>query len=257
MLLCAPQCLHVTGARSEQPFGLGVPAGQREQPAAQLVEAGAGSRRQRDCAITRHAAKSIAAQVGLVVDVHEPRVGSRQALGDARIAGLVARLAEARQVVQEEHRVGTLDLGPGACNADALDFVMRLHVVAQPCSVDHVQRNTFDLDRLAQLVPRGARDRRDDRQFGAGQRVEQRALPHVGLTGDHDPDPFAQQRALARALQHGSQGSGDGSQALARVGLLQEVDLFLGKVERRLDERTQCDEFVAQRAHLARECAAQ
>ena len=74
--------------------------------------------------------------------------------------------------------------------------------VAQARGVDHMQRHAFDLDGLADHVARGAGDRRDDRQLGAGQRIEQRALAGVGLAGDHHLDAFAQQRALARALHH-------------------------------------------------------
>ena len=118
-----------------------------------------------------------------------------------------------------------------------------------------MQRHAFDLDRLADLVARGAGNRRDDRELGAGQRIQQRALAHVGLAGDDDLDAFAQQRALARAVEQRIELLGDRGQSAARVGLLEKIDLFLGKIERRLDQHAQLDEPVAKRMDFGREVA--
>jgi hypothetical protein len=152
--------------------------------------------------------------------------------------------------VQEEHRVGVADGLPAAADADALDLVAGLVVAAQAGGVDHVQRHAFDLDRLADAVARGAGDRRDDGQLGPGQRVQQRALADVGLAGQHHAQAFAQQRALARARQRGQHGLLDGVELAAGVGLLEEVDLLLGEVERGLDQHAQPHDALGQRVHL-------
>ena len=120
-----------------------------------------------------------------------------------------------------------------------------------------MQRHAFDLDRLADAVARGAGDRRDDRQLGAGQRVEQRALADVGLAGQHHADALAQQRALLRAVEQRVQRLADVAQLAAGIGLLQEVDLLLGKVQRRFDQHAQPHQTLAQALHLLREHARQ
>ena len=107
-----------------------------------------------------------------------------------------------RQVMQYQHRIGAADLGPAALNADALDLIERVIGRTQARGIDHVHRHAVDLNRLRDLVARGARDRRHDRQLGAGQRVEQRALAHVGLAGEHHVDALAQQRAAPRRAEH-------------------------------------------------------
>ncbi len=130
-------------------------------------------------------------------------------------------------------------------------------LAAQPGRVDHVQRHAFDLDGLADPVAGGARDRRDDGQLGAGQRVEQRALADVGLAGQHHADALAQQRALLCAVEQRIQRTGNGLQPGTGTGLLQKVDVLLGKVQRRLDQHAQLHDALAQGLHLLRERAAE
>jgi hypothetical protein len=71
-----------------------------------------------------------------------------------------------------QHHVGAADGFPRALDADPLDLVGRL--LPQAGGVDDMQRDTFDLDGLAYAVAGGAGDRRDDGEFRAGQRIEQR-----------------------------------------------------------------------------------
>ncbi len=142
---------------------------------------------------------------------------------------------------------------PGALDADALDLVGR--VLAQAGGVDDVERNAVDLDRLAHAVARGAGNRRDDGQLGASQRVEQRRLAHVRLPGEHHRQSLAQQRTLARLFQHAREVAADAGQLAARVGGFEEIDLFLGEVERGLHQHAQVDDLVDQRVDGLREFA--
>ncbi len=66
--------------------------------------------------------------------------------------------------------------------------------------VDDVERNALDLDGLADLVARGAGDRRDDGDVGAGQRIQQRRLADVRLAR---PAPRSGLRAAARLAPPG------------------------------------------------------
>ena len=95
----------------------------------------------------------------------------------------------------------------------------------------------------ADPVARGARDRRHDRQLGAGQRVEQRALADVRLAGQHHLQSVAQQRALPCTCQHAVRAARSmRARRPHRVGALQKVDLLVRKIQRRLDQRAQLDE---------------
>ncbi len=120
-----------------------------------------------------------------------------------------------------------------------------------------MQRHALDLDRLLHFVARGAGNRRDDGQFRPGQRVQQRAFAGVGLAGNHHLDAFAQQRALLRPLHHLRQRVLQFFQLAAGIGLLQKVDVFLGEIQRRLDQHAQVDQRVAQQVNLPRKLARQ
>ena len=61
---------------------------------------------------------------------HALRVARVQARGNRCIAGFVVRLASSRQVVEEYHGVGALDLLPAAGDTDSLDLVLRRSDVA-------------------------------------------------------------------------------------------------------------------------------
>ncbi len=90
----------------------------------------------------------------------------------------------------------------------------------------------------------------DDRQLGPRQRIEQRALAGIGLAGDHDLDALAQQGALAGPLLHRGQLGLQRRQLARGVGLLQEIDLLVGKVERRLDQHAQAHQRLEQGVDL-------
>ncbi|MCY1365015.1 hypothetical protein D9M69_518440 [compost metagenome] len=148
--------------------------------------------------------------------------------------------------MQEQHRVGLVDLAPGAFDADLFHFV-HVRAVAQTRGVDHVQRHTLDLNRLLHHIARGAGHRGHDRQLGTGQRVEQRAFARVGLPGDHHREPVTQQCALPGLGPHVGQRGAQALQLTRGVGLLQKVDLLFREIQRRLDQHAQVDEHVAQR----------
>mmetsp|Transcript_32493 Transcript_32493/g.76308 ORF Transcript_32493/g.76308 Transcript_32493/m.76308 type:complete len:400 (-) Transcript_32493:129-1328(-) len=246
----AGQGLHVPLARDEQALGHGLPAGGLQQAPAQRFQAVAGLQAQGDLAVRR------GGQVGLVEDLHDAaRVHTGQPRADALVLGLVVGLAHAAEVVQEEHHVGVGDRVPAARHADALDLVGR--VIAQAGGVGDVQRHALDLDGLADLVARGAGDGRDDGELGPGQRIEQRALADVGLAGEHHLQAVAQQGALAGAGLDGAQLRRQAVEPSEGIGLLEEVDFFLGEVERGFHQHAQLDELVAQHADLLAQRAAE
>ena len=118
-----------------------------------------------------------------------------------------------------------------------------------------MHRHAFDLDRLADLVAGGAGNVGDDRQLGPGQGIEQRALADVRLAGKDDPDAFVEQRALARRRQHRGDLRFRLGEPAARAGALEELDLLLGEIERRLDQQAQLDDLLGEQPDLARERA--
>ncbi|MCY1238188.1 hypothetical protein D9M72_509130 [compost metagenome] len=156
-------------------------------------------------------------------------------------------------VDQVQHDIRAADRVPGAVDANALDFIGG--VLAQAGGVDDMQRDAVDLDGLAHAVARGAGDGRDDGQLRAGQRVQQRRLAHVGLARQHHRQALAQQRALARLRQHAAKFSADGGKLAAGVGLLQEIDLFFGEVQRGFHQHAQVDDPIHKLADSVGELA--
>ena len=63
---------------------------------------------------------------------------------------------------------------------------------------------------------------------------------------------MAQQGALLRLCAHLGELLHQARELALRVGFFQEVDLFLGKVERGFDQHAQVNQRVAQRVHLVR-----
>ena len=80
-------------------------------------------------------------------------------------------------------------------------------------------------------------------------------LPTFGCPASTTVMPSRSNAPWRARASTASTASGDRSQAAARVGLLEEVDLLLGEVERGLDQHAQLDQLVAQRVDLLRERA--
>ena len=229
-------------ARDEHALGRGLPAHRFQQFLPQRIEPLAALGRQHHPRTGRGGTCG----VPFVPDVDHGDVFREffaQSHRDTVFFCYVFRSIQAGEVVQEQHRVGGLDMAPGAFDADFFDLVL---AVAQPGRVHHMQRHALDLDGLRHHVARGACHRRDDGEFRPRQRIEQRTLAGVGLAGNHHLDALAQQRALARALHHPGQRLLQAVQLALCVGLLQEVNLFLGEIERGLDQHAQVHQRVAQ-----------
>ena len=152
--------------------------------------------------------------------------------------------------MQKQHRVGALDFIPGAFDADFFNLAF---CFAQTGGIDHMQRHAVDLDQLRHLVPGRAGDRRDDRQLRAGQRIEQRTFSHIRLTGDHHLNAFAQDRPLRSARHYARQARLQPLQLTPGIGLFQKINVFLGKIQRCLDQHAQMDQLLKQRLDRLRQ----
>ena len=93
-------------------------------------------------------------------------------------------------------------------------------------------------------VARSACNRRDDRNVLPRQSVEQTGLAHIRAACQHHVQPGPQQAALPRVGEHRGELRAHPVKPALRIGLLQEVDLFFRKVERRLHQHAQRDELV-------------
>ena len=164
------ECPHVPRACNEHALAARAePAAALQQSLPQSVQAFAGARRQHDGVVrTRRGG------VALVVDLQRrAHTGGLELARDRGVCRVVVGLADPRQVVKVDHEIGLRDGLPTALNADALDLVAQLVVRSQAGDVDHVHRDTVDLDRLADTVARRAGHRRDDSELSAGQGIEQ------------------------------------------------------------------------------------
>ena len=174
----------------------------------------------------------------------------------ARIAAIVGvqRVAALARVDQHEREIGALDRRPRALDADALDRVVG---VAQARGVDDGQRNAADLDLRAR--PCRASCPAIGVTIAASSRASRFSrldLPTFGRPDEHDGEALAQQRAGSRAREHARELARAIAASLPRdVGRAQELDVLVGKVERRLGEHAQLDQRVDERVDLARERA--
>ena len=189
-------------------------------------------------------------QIALVLD-HDALDAGGQPSGH----GAVGRRHAAPRIDDLQDHVGTTDLPPAPLDADPLHRVVGL---AQAGGIDDVQRNTLDLDGLAQSIARRAGDLGDDRPLLAGQAIQQRTLADIGQARQHHRQAGPQQAALAGpAAQAPTDRTRQALQARHQVGVAQRVDLLVGKVERRLDQHAQLDQLVHQAMDLARKLAGQ
>ena len=141
-----------------------------------------------------------ALQVELVEDVEQaPRVDQRRpaAAPRSRRRPLRSRLAEPRQVVQEDDRVGAFDLGPGARDADALDLVdarraarrCRRRAAARPRSGSSARPCRASCPAIAVTIASSA----------PASALSSELLPTFGWPARTTRMPSRSKRALARA----------------------------------------------------------
>src|SRR6266853_1445672 len=247
-------------ARHEHIFSPRLPAGEREQRAAQRVETLACLGRNVDAPalLVLLGPRGVAGEIDLV----EYRNGLeffREPLDDGDIGGGDPFTG----VDDQQHRVRPLDSLPGARDADCLDLVGS---VSQTGSIDDIQGYTLDLNGLAHCVPSRPRNFSDDRKVLSGEPVEERRFPYVGLAGQYDLEPAAKDAALTAAGKRAVNLFLQVFEAPAGVHSIYLVDFLLGKVQGRFRQRAQFDEplrkvsdhlreFPAQRAQCAPRCS--
>ncbi len=236
--------------RQEHVLAMSMPAGDAQQLRTQQIHPCPGPCRNVKAhpTIGLDAPRFLTAQVDLVRDDDALHVRRQPRIDVRRRRPIDVRID------QPQDHVRPADLAPCALDADLLHRVGR---VTQARSIDDVQRNAFDLDRLAQGVPRRAGDLGDDRPLLAGKLVQQAGLAHIRLAHQHHVEAAAQQGALPRAVEHAFELRAQFRQPRQRACLLQEFDLFLGKIQRRLDQHAQVDQAVANAVDLLGKTARQ
>ena len=162
------------------------------------------------------------------------------------------RLRIGRFVDDDQREIGPLQFAPGAANPLELHPVLGL---AQPRGVDNVQGQAVDRDVFANEVPGRAWHFRDDRRLVTGERVQQARFAGVRRSGDDDAEAVTQQAALARAGAEGREQSGQFVGARRQLGVTEEVDLLVRKVDGRLDIGTKINQALHDRVDPGREFA--
>ena len=144
----------------------------------------------------------------------------------------------------ERHDIGALDFLPGPRNTDLLDFIVS---IAQAGGINHVQRNTFDLQGAAHHITGRSGDWRDNRQVVTGQTVEQTGFADIRLPGQDHMQAALQQPALLGTVKNLSQTLLQTIESAKGIGRFEKIDLFLGKIESRLDQCAQFRQLLKQR----------
>jgi hypothetical protein len=158
-------------------------------------------------------------------------------------------------VVQEQHRVGGLDMAPGAFDADFFDLVGRCRAGRRCRSHAAARlRSGWSAATLSRVVPAIGVTMASSAPASA---LSSELLPALGwpaittLMPSRSSAPWR-----ARCITRASACCNAVQLALC-VGLLQEVNLFLGEVERGLDQHAQVHQRVAQGVDFPRELARQ
>ncbi len=112
--------------------------------------------------------RAMAGQVNLVPYSHDRNV-RREARRDVFIG--TRRATACIEHVHDD--IGAVDRRPSALDTDALHLVAGIGGIANAGRVDHIDRDTFELNGFCHLVARGAGNRRDDRHVRACQGIQQ------------------------------------------------------------------------------------
>ena len=132
------------------------------------------------------------------------------------------------------------------CRERSFDAELFHRIASRPQTggVDDVQRNTANLDAAADRVARGSRHRCHDRDVFADETIEEARLADVGLSDQHDAEPFAQQASLAGPAEDRSEPLAERGELARRIRSANELDIFIGKIERGFAEHSQLDQCI-------------
>ena len=131
--------------------------------------------------------------------------------------------------VQDQHAALTLiDSLERYVDADLLHAI---GPVPDPGGVPQHDRQPVEIHRLLDEVARGPRRRRDDRPVDPQERVQKARLADVRPPDDTYPDALADQAAPFVAVQERSDPVDDTRDPLAQLLALEQLDLFLRKVD--------------------------
>jgi hypothetical protein len=142
----------------------------------------------------------------------------------------------------------------GPANAFRLDQV---RAVSQARRIDQVQRHPVQVDLLPQRIAGRAGDRRDDGGFVTGEAVQQARLACVRLARDDDADALAKQGSLARRAGKVGERVQQPRETGPQGAVVEEVDVFLRKVDGRFDMHAGRRDAFDQRVDLQRELSLQ
>src|SRR5690606_19166771 len=152
-----------------------------------------------------------------------------------------------------DNDVGFFDFGPGPGNSYAFHGVVGF---AQAGGINDMQGHALYVDLPYDLIACGAGYGGDDGDVVAGQGIEQAGLAHIGLTGQHDVQAFAQYHALPGLLRKVFQVFTYGLQGRSCLVFFKEVDFFFGKVQCGFNQHAQANDAITQGVDVVGEHAA-
>ena len=191
-------------------------------------------------------------EIGLVVH-DDARQRRRQSREDRRVG--IGDVAARRGIDEQEREIGARDRRPRALDAERLDRIVgrragpRCRRPSAEC-----RRSRSASCTASRVVPAiGV----TIAASSPASRLSRLDLPTLGRPTSTTVSPSRSSApCFARASTCASRAR-DRRELAAHVGRAQELDVLLGKVERRLGEHPQLDQRVDQRADLARELAGQ
>ena len=225
MLLRIAERFHVSPARGKRALPQVAEPGQFADVRAQQVDAvTCASREHHDRPLTRSNPGTVAGEIDFVA--HN---GDGDAVRHRLLDALRHRFGG---ILDPEYCVGLSHRLSRPANALGLDAV---RVLAQARGVDELDGQAVDIDALAQYVPGCTGDLGHDRRFLARQAVHEAGLARIGFADDHDLVAVAHHAPDGRPGQQRPECRLAGCKPFAEFVVCQEVDLFLGEVDGRLD----------------------
>ena len=180
-----------------------------------------------------------AGKVDLVVD-DEAGGGGRQ-VDEQRQVAFKLRIG-----ADQDRQIGARQFIAGA--AHALDF-HRIQRIAQASGIDQGHADAVEIDGLAQEVARGPRQVGDDGPIACCQGVEQAGLAGVRTADDDDMQAVGKAYATAAGGKQVIEPAAGRDKVLKQLRCRQEIDLLLGKINRRFDPHAQAHDRFGQCLH--------
>ena len=237
---CRLKRVQMPRTRQKQPFALALPANLAQQRLPQHIQTRTRFRRQRNHRIrTRFKSnRRTRVQIRLAVNFNAFQIRRQRIQNHPRLfIQTLARIDQHQRDIRLRYRLAA------AFDADTFDHVVRL---AQTRCIHNMHRHTVNQDTFPDRITGRTRNIGNNRHFVARQSIQQARLAHIRRTDQHHIHALAQNRTLPGICQHLIDRTAQIFQFAARIRRFEKINVFLGKIQRRLNQHAQRNQIIDQ-----------